>query len=93
MKLYVFPVAPNPTKVRLYLAEKAAGGATIDLSQVTVNLPQGEQRKPEHLTRNPFGRLPVLELDEGSYLIESLDLARWDARYRERPAAKAALTL
>ncbi len=27
MRLYVFPVAPNPTKVRLYLAEKAAGGA------------------------------------------------------------------
>ncbi len=27
MRLYVFPVAPNPTKVSLYLAEKAAGGA------------------------------------------------------------------
>ncbi len=43
MRLYVFPVAPNPTKVRLYLAEKAAGGAQIELEQVTVNLPGGSR--------------------------------------------------
>jgi glutathione S-transferase len=49
MKLYVFPIAPNPTKVRLYLAEKTAGGAMIDLPQVTVNLREGEQRGPAHL--------------------------------------------
>jgi len=77
MKLYVFPVAPNPTKVRLYLAEKTAGGAIIDLPQVTVNLLEGEQRGPAHLARNPFGRLPVLELDDGSYLIESLAIIEY----------------
>ena len=77
MKLYVFPVAPNPTKVRLYLAEKAAGGALIDLPQVTVNLLEGEQRGPAHLARNPFGRLPVLELDDGSYLTESLAIIEY----------------
>lgn len=38
MKLYIFQVAPNPTKVRLYLAEKVAGGAVIDIPQVSVNL-------------------------------------------------------
>jgi len=77
MKLYVFPVAPNPTKVRLYLAEKTAGGALIDLPQVTVNLLKGEQREPVHLARNPFGRLPVLELDDGSYLLESLAIIEY----------------
>jgi glutathione S-transferase len=77
MKLYVFPVAPNPTKVRLYLAEKAAGGAQIDVSEVVVNLPEGEQRRPEHMARNPFGRLPVLELDEGTHLIESLAIIEY----------------
>jgi glutathione S-transferase len=77
MKLYTFQVAPNPTKVRLYLAEKAAGGTTIDIAQVTVNLPKGEQRKAEHLARNPFGRLPVLELDDGSSLIESLAIIEY----------------
>ena len=77
MKLYVFPIAPNPTKVRLYLAEKTAGGAMIDLPQVTVNLQAGEQRGPVHLARNPFGKLPVLELDDGSYLIESLAIIEY----------------
>ena len=77
MRLYVFPVAPNPTKVRLYLAEKAAGGATIDLAQVKVDFTQGEQRGPAHLARNPFGTLPVLELDDGSCLVESLAIIEY----------------
>lgn len=77
MKLYIFQVAPNPTKVRLYLAEKAAGGAVIDIPQVSINLPKGEHRKPEHLARNPLGRLPVLELNDGSCLTESLAIIEY----------------
>lgn len=72
MKLYVFPIAPNPTKLRLYLAEKAAGGAKLELEEILVDLREGEQRKPDHLSRNPRGKLPVLELAEGEYLTESL---------------------
>jgi len=72
MKLYFFPIAPNPTKVRLYLAEKRAGGAEIDVSEALVDFRTGEQRKAAHLERNPFGTLPVLELSDGSYLVESL---------------------
>lgn len=72
MKLYVFPVAPNPTKVRLYLAEKAAAGRRIPLEEVTVDLLSKAQRSPEHLARNPFGTLPVLETEGGQLLIESL---------------------
>lgn len=77
MKLYMFQVAPNPTKVRLYLAEKAAGGAEIELEEVSLNLPKGEQKTPEQLARNPFGRLPVLELDDGTCLIESLPIIEY----------------
>ena len=77
MRLYVFPVAPNPTKVRPYLAEKAAGGATIDLDQVKVDFAQREQRGAAHLARNPFGTLPVLELDDGSCLVESLAIIEY----------------
>lgn len=72
MKLYAFFVAPNPTRVRLYLAEKAAAGQNLGIEEVTVNLREGEQKSPEHLARNPFGKLPVLELDDGSFLSESL---------------------
>ena len=71
MKLYVFMMAPNPTRVRLVVAEKRAAGAAIDLPEVMVNLIEGEQRKPEHLARNPMGKLPVLELDDGRFLTES----------------------
>lgn len=77
MKLYVFPVAPNPTRVRLFLAEKAEAGTEIPVEQVQVSLPAGEQRKPEHLARNPQGKLPVLELDDGSYCTESLAIIEY----------------
>ena len=86
MKLYVFPIAPNPTRVRLYLAEKRAAGAELELAEVTVDLRSGEQRKPEHLARNPLGRLPVLELDDGSFLTESLAIVEYlEERWPEPP--------
>jgi glutathione S-transferase len=72
MKLYFFYVAPNPTKIRLYLAEKAAGGIKIPITEVLVDLRAGEQNSPEHTARNYFQSVPVLELDDGTCLIESL---------------------
>ncbi len=86
MKLYVFTVAPNPTKVRLYLAEKRAAGAALPVDELMVNLVKGEQRLPEHLTRNPFGRLPVLELDDGSFLTESLAIIEYLEDLHPEPA-------
>jgi glutathione S-transferase len=77
MKLYVFRVAPNPTRVRLYLAEKEAAGTRIDVDEVTVSLLAGEQKRPEHLARNPLGKLPVLELEDGSFLTESLAIIEY----------------
>lgn len=66
MKLYTFFVAPNPTRVNIYLGEKG-----IELERVLVNLREGEQRSDAHLERNPLGKLPVLELDDGQWLTES----------------------
>ena len=71
------PVAPNPTRVRLYVAEKRAGGARIDLAEVLVNLMKGEQNSTEHLARNQFGRVPVLELPDGTFLGESLAIIEY----------------
>jgi glutathione S-transferase len=70
-------VAPNPTRVRLYVAEKIAGGVDMDLSEILVNLIKGEQNSAEHLARNPFGRVPVLELSDGSHLGESLAIMEY----------------
>jgi glutathione S-transferase len=77
MKIYLFPIAPNPAKVALYLAEKKAAGCEIDLEVATVDLLKGEQRSDEHVARNPFARLPVLELDDGSILLESLAIIEY----------------
>ncbi len=72
MKLHEFPGAPNPKKVRVYLAEKG-----IQVDSVPVDIITGENRKPEFLKKNPMGGLPVLELDDGSYLPESLAIIEY----------------
>ena len=77
MKLYMVPAAPNPTKVMLYIAEREALGCTLPIEQVVVNTLKGRHREPEHLARNPFGTLPVLELDDGQFLLESLSIIRF----------------
>ncbi len=77
MKLYMVPLAPNPTKIMLYIAERAHLGTDLGIEQVMVNTLKGRHREPEHLARNPFGTLPVLELDDGSYLIESLAIMEY----------------
>ena len=86
MKLFMFPVAPNPTKVRLYLAEKALSGSPVALEQVAVNLREGEQKSAEHRARHPLGKLPVLELDDGTALFESLAIIEYlEELYPEPP--------
>lgn len=77
MKLYFFPVAPNPTRLRLYLAEKREAGAEFDIEEVSVNLREQEQRSPEHLKRNPLAKLPVLEIEDGVYLTESVAIIEY----------------
>ena len=86
MKLFTFPIAPNPTKVRLYLAEKRALDCPIPIEEVTVSLLEGEQRAPAHLARNPFGSLPVLETDEGAFLFESLAIIEYLEELHPEPS-------
>lgn len=77
MKLYTYLVAPNPTKVGLYLVEKKAAGCGIPLVQVTVDLGKDEHRSDEHRSRNPFKTIPVLELDDGRHIIESQSIVEY----------------
>jgi glutathione S-transferase len=72
MKLYMVPLAPNPTKVMLYIAERAELGTEMEIEQIVVNTVKGRHKEPQHLARNPFGTVPTLELDDGTYLVESL---------------------
>lgn len=72
MKLYTFPVAPNPTKVATYLAEKG-----LALPTQRVSLIEGEQKSEAFRQKNPLGTLPVLELDDGSFVCESLAIIEY----------------
>jgi glutathione S-transferase len=84
MKLYDFLPCPFGQKVRIVLAEKSL---TYEL--VTVNLAQGEQRRPEFLRLNPFGRVPVL-LDEDSTVYDSTVILEYlDDEYPEPPMLPA----
>ena len=77
MKLYMVPLAPNPTKVMLYIAERAEEGVDMAIEQIVVNTVKGRHKEPEHLARNPFGTVPTLELDDGRYLVESLAIIQY----------------
>jgi glutathione S-transferase len=72
MKLYDVTQAPNPRRVRVFLAEKG-----IDVPTVQVDMRAGEHKTPDFLRRNPSGKVPVLELDDGTCIGESVAICRY----------------
>jgi glutathione S-transferase len=80
MKLYDYTRAPNPRRVRIFLAEK---GITVPTEQL--DLFTGANRTPEALQRNPYGGLPVLELDEGACIAESVAICRYFEELHPEP--------
>ena len=84
MKLFMVPLAPNPTKVMLYIAEREELGVAMNIEQIVVNTVKGRHKEPEHLARNPFGTVPALELDDGTFLMESLAIVEYlEAKFPE----------
>lgn len=73
MKLYTAGFSPNPRRVEIYLREKPFP----ELERVKLDMAKGEHRTPEALARNPLGALPVLELDDGRVLTESLAIIEY----------------
>lgn len=67
MKLYTSARAPNPRRVAMFMAEKGITG----IETINVDLGALQNRSPEFLAINPFGRVPVLELDDGRLLSET----------------------
>jgi glutathione S-transferase len=64
--LYLHPSSGNCLKARVMLDQVGASYERVEL-----DLFAGETRTPEHFARNPDGRIPVLELDDGTFLAES----------------------
>jgi len=80
MKLYDSAMAPNPRRVRIFLAEKG-----IEVPTVQVDIGSAENRKPEFLAKNPMGGVPILELDDGTYLAETVAICRYFEAQQPEP--------
>ncbi|MFT5040758.1 MAG: glutathione S-transferase [Hyphomicrobiaceae bacterium] len=72
LKLHGFAFAPNPRKLVTYMNEKG-----IPYEYIHVDLPGGALRTPEFRAINPMESLPVLELEDGRYLAESLAIIEY----------------
>ena len=72
MKLYDFPRAPNPRRVKIFACEK-----NIELELINCDMAKREHKTPEFLRKNPSGKIPVLELDDGRCISESVAICRY----------------
>ncbi len=80
MKLFTAN-APNPFRVNIFLAEKG-----IEIDTETLNIMGGDTLKPDFLKLNSLHELPVLALDDGTYLTESIAICRYlEALYPDKP--------
>ena len=81
MKLFDGGRAPNPRRVRVFLAEKG-----IDVPKVSVDMGAMEHKRADVSSRNPLQRLPVLELDDGTILTETVAICRYFEELHPEPA-------
>ena len=79
MKLYD-AMTPNSLRVKVFLAEKG-----IDVPRHVVDVMGGGTRTPEFLKINPLGELPVLELDDGTILTETVAISRYSEDLNPSP--------
>jgi glutathione S-transferase len=80
MKLYEDQRAPNPRRVRIFLAEKG-----IEVPRQQVDIMSEEHKDPAIEKLNPFTRLPILELDDGRVICESLAICRYFEAVQPEP--------
>ncbi len=80
MKIYNSPVAPNPRRVRVFLAEKG-----ISVPYEDVDIGKAVNRQPEFLKKNPLAGVPVLELDDGTCIAESVAICRYFEELHPEP--------
>ena len=81
MKLYDGGRAPNPRRVRIFLAEKG-----IEVETQQVDLGSLEHKSPDYTAINPLQRVPSLVLDDGSVITESIAICRYFDALHPKPA-------
>ena len=65
MKLYDLKAGANTRRVRIFLAEKGVTFPTVEVDRM-----KGENLTSEYLGKNPMGRMPLLELNDGTFIAE-----------------------
>jgi glutathione S-transferase len=81
MKLYEWGAAPNPRRVRIFLAEKG-----IEVPTEDVGVPNSGDLQPAFLAAHPHRRVPMLELDDGTCIGEAMAICRYfEALHPEPP--------
>ena len=73
MKLYNNEMANSPRKVRMFMAEKNIS----DIEIINIDLMSGEHKTPEYRAIAPNSRIPALELDDGTVIMESTAICRY----------------
>ncbi len=74
MKIFDRPGFPNPARIRIVLAEK---GLEPQVEFVSVDLIAAEHKQPAFLEKNPLGVLPVLKLEDGTYISEATAITEY----------------
>ncbi|MEM1246956.1 MAG: glutathione S-transferase family protein [Acidobacteriota bacterium] len=80
MKLHETKTTPNSRRVRVFLAEKG-----IEVETVEVDITSMENRSDGFLAKNPMGKVPVLELDDGTFVSESAAICRYFEELQPSP--------
>jgi glutathione S-transferase len=80
MKFYDFRPSPSPTKVRIVIAEKG-----LSIPTESINLRELEQQRAEYTEKHPGATVPLLELDDGTCLTESLAISHYLDRVFPEP--------
>ncbi len=80
MKLYDSFRAPNPRRVRWFMEEKGITGVEL----VDVSIMRGAHRDPEYLAKAGLPNVPLLEMDDGTAITESVAICRYlESRFPE----------
>lgn len=74
MKIHDTPGFPNPARIRIVLGEK---GIESQIEFVKVDLYNAEHQKAPFLAKNPTGTVPVLELDDGTFIAECIAITHY----------------
>ena len=81
MKIYEYAGAPNCRRVRMYLAEKG-----LEVDYVPVDIARGENLSAEFRTKDVNAKVPVLELEDGHCIAESVAIQRYFEELHPEPA-------